>query len=235
MKFLSIPTLLLGLSSPLLSSAVPRQSELLRMPADSEHVGGSETYRRFAQRAASFRDHAKKHLAEEYSKLQTQTGSEASAATEKIRGTLLDLDTYAATVTHDAAAKLHSLAKLGAASAPSGPGPEGAMDSYSGDPISEDDDDPSLTNYEHDSWSDFFPSDPSFLPSSAFDVPTHTSALKELLPKSFTWRSHPTLGNGEAFAAMRARVGWYFPSSRLSVVQDVLPCRETVPISNPTV
>ena len=206
MKFCSALLLVLSSSNSLASATDnnnnnnnnnPNTSEILRMPADSEYVGGADAYKRFAEHAKAFRDHAKKHLQDEYDKMQHLSGEQLDEAKRKVRGTLLDLDTYKDDAAHDVAKKFHDLAKLGASSSSSTTttaGKEGdGIDSYSGDPISSsgsDDDDPSLSNYEHDSWSDFIP--PQLL---TFDVPSHASALKSLLPSSFTWRSHPSLGN----------------------------------------
>ena len=172
------------LLSPVLGS---EQSELVRMPADSIHEGGPMTYRRFASRASEFRDHALKALREEYDKVRGRQGEEDTKARETLSDTLLSLDTYA----HS---KFNDLADLGSSYLDDLKASH--VDSYSGDVINDDeeDDDPDLSNYEHDSWSDFFPPIPD-IPSTAFDVPAHASTLKSLLPSSFTWRDHPTLGN----------------------------------------
>mmetsp|Transcript_24046 Transcript_24046/g.50133 ORF Transcript_24046/g.50133 Transcript_24046/m.50133 type:complete len:561 (-) Transcript_24046:114-1796(-) len=165
-------------------------SEIVRMPSDDLYLAGSSTYQRFIDSLNSYRHHASKAVKSEYDDIIDGWEKEKKPAKdgvkdllkkygdekEKVKGTILD---YTDDLEKESASWKGWLE-----------GSSASVDSTDADSSSTaDDDDGDLSTYDHDSWKDFIPKSAK----SAYDTPH--AYVKDILPKGFSWRSHPTDGN----------------------------------------
>ncbi|GMI48850.1 hypothetical protein TrCOL_g5993 [Triparma columacea] len=167
--------------------SVCNASEIVRKPADELYSKGSPTYARFINSLNAYRHHAGKAVKSEYDEILDKFGKKKAKANDlldsygeeakKVKGTVLD---YSDDLEGDFNGWLEGSSKETSKS---------AADDDAAAAAAAADDDGDLSTFDHDSWKDFIPKDAK----ASYNSPH--AYVKDLLPKSFSWRSHPSDGN----------------------------------------